>query len=175
MDELISKPYNFDLCMLEMAERASRLSKDSSVQIGAMIVRPDGSPVSWGYNGFPRDIPDKAKWWNNRDNFDDFTKYELVLHAERNAMDQANEDLEGCILYTTCHPCLDCALAIVRNKLKKVVYNSDNDTVMDLKRSKVKRMFDIASIQIVGISVKEEKTYNIISKEATIYPQKDRP
>ena len=46
-----------------------------------------------------------------------------VVHAEVNAIMYKNcVDLEGCTLYTTLFPCLECAKSIIRSKLKKVYY-----------------------------------------------------
>ena len=69
-----------------MASVISKLSKDPSTKVGAVIVRPDNSIASVGYNGFPKGFPDEESYWNNRD-----LKYKIVTHAEENALDFCNE------------------------------------------------------------------------------------
>ena len=52
--------------------------------------------------------------------------YALVVHAEVNALMFRNcLDLEGCTLYTTLFPCLDCAKTIIRSGIKKLYYLTD--------------------------------------------------
>ena len=49
-----------------------------------------------------------------------------VVHAEVNALMFRNcVDLEGCTLYTTLFPCLDCAKTIIRSGIKKLYYLTD--------------------------------------------------
>lgn len=91
----------WDKFFLDMAKLTSTMSKDPSTQTGAVIVRPDRSVVSVGYNGFPRLMPDVPEWYDNREE-----KYSRIIHCEKNAMIQAKCDLTGCTLYT--YPFLTC-------------------------------------------------------------------
>ena len=50
-----------------------------------------------------------------------------VVHAEVNALMFRNcVDLEGCILYTTLFPCLECAKTIIRSGIKTIYYLTDH-------------------------------------------------
>jgi tRNA(Arg) A34 adenosine deaminase TadA len=49
-----------------------------------------------------------------------------VVHAEVNALMFRNcLDLEGCALYTTYFPCLECAKTIIRSGIKTLYYLAD--------------------------------------------------
>ena len=91
-------------------------SKDPSTQVGSVIVDENKRIVSQGYNGMPPGYPEDDKCWERP------TKYGLVLHSERNAIDYAKESLKGCTIYTTLFPCIECAKSIVSKGISSVVY-----------------------------------------------------
>lgn len=91
----------WDIRYLEMARLVASWSKDPSTQTGAVIVRPDNSVLSVGYNGFPRGINDTPERYENRE-----LKYSLIVHCEMNAVLSAHESVQGCTLYTW--PFLSC-------------------------------------------------------------------
>lgn len=94
--------YNhWDLRYLELARFVAGWSKDPSTQTGAVIVRPDNSVASLGYNGFPRGIRDTADRYEDRD-----VKYSYIVHCEMNAVLSAHTHVQGCTLYTW--PFLSC-------------------------------------------------------------------
>lgn len=94
------------------------LSKDPRTKVGAMILRPDLSNVSQGYNGFPSGFPDDEKYWSDRD-----TKNALVIHAEENAISYANgNDLRGCYLICSHYPCPRCASKIIKSGIVEVYF-----------------------------------------------------
>lgn len=84
----------WDLRFIHLAEHYSTWSKDPSTKCGAVIVAPDRTIVSVGYNGFPRGIEDTDERLNNRE-----VKYELVVHAEMNAVLNSNASMVGCTIY----------------------------------------------------------------------------
>ena len=107
----------WDRYFLTVAEAVSTASKDPSTKVGAVIVRPDRTMASFGYNGFPRGIADTAERLNNRD-----VKYELVVHGEINAILSAREPLHGYGLYTwPFFTCKRCSLHVVQSGIKRVV------------------------------------------------------
>lgn len=149
--QLIESPMEWDHCMMDLVVALSKMSKDSSSKFGCLIVSPDKRRFTTGYNGFPSDIPDVKEWWDNRvEGESDFTKYELVMHAEANAIIQAKTDLTGWTLYVNGHPCLNCAKMIVASKIKRIVY-IDKSTKMDLQVCKGDFMFNVAGIEIVKL------------------------
>jgi dCMP deaminase len=107
----------WDLSFLEDAKHASRRSKDPSTQVGAVIIRPNMTEASRGYNGFARGVIDTPERLANRD-----LKYQLVIHAEENAILTARESLEGYTLYTwPMPPCDRCASRIIQAGIRRVV------------------------------------------------------
>jgi dCMP deaminase len=99
-------------------------SKDPSTQVGACIISSDNYPL--GYNGPPRNVDDDQVNWDrpSKENPDEFCKYDLMIHAEANAIDHSScsGHLEGSTLYVTALPCPVCMREIVRKKISKVVY-----------------------------------------------------
>lgn len=145
--KLLPKPRDWDQVMMRMAQVIATMSKDPSTKVGAVLISPDRTRISVGYNGFPRQIPDVEAWWNNRLNDKEFSKYELVRHAEMNAITQAKTDLAGWTLYVTHHPCMDCAKHIVAEGIARVVYHLNIDQMhMAINHLKVRRVFKIAGI-----------------------------
>lgn len=93
--------YKWDSRFLEMAKLVSTWSKDPSTQTGGVIVRPDNTVVSVGFNGFPRTMLDAKDLYANREE-----KYSRIVHCEMNAVLSANQSVKGCTLYT--YPFLSC-------------------------------------------------------------------
>ena len=92
-----------------------------------MIVRPDKTVVSLGYNGFPRGMSDATEYYSDRE-----TKLSRVVHAEANAILNAGRNgvsVEGCTLYSTLFPCSSCALLIIQAGIKRVVAKLNNEGV----------------------------------------------
>lgn len=107
----------WDERFLSLAHHVSGWSKDPSTKVGAVIVRPDRTVVSLGYNGFPRGTEDYHQHLNDRP-----TKLKRTVHAEVNAILTAGEKLNGCVLYVTpLHPCATCAGIIIQSGIKRVV------------------------------------------------------
>lgn len=156
-DDVLPKPYSWDSCMLEVAFNVSKMSKDPSTKVGSVIVSVDKKRVSFGYNGFPPGFPDRIKWWSERDRYsDDFCKYDLVSHAEDNAISQAKCDVSGWTLYCTHRPCLECAKRIVKEKISRVVFCLDQSAVkMDVNALKVNKFFDMGGVELVNIDKSE--------------------
>lgn len=100
---------DWDDFFLGMAGYVASASKDPSTQVGAVIVRPDRTIASLGYNGFPRGVRDDLARLHDRP-----FKYAATVHAELNAILNAREPLRGMTLYCTLHPCAQCAAAIAQ-------------------------------------------------------------
>lgn len=112
---------------MEIAYATSRLSKDTSTKVGAVIVGPSQEVRSLGYNGAPRgcnaDEPSSLR--NVRPE-----KYFWFSHAELNAITNAarvGTPLEGSTLLVTHPPCMDCARAICQAGIKEVIAVKPSD------------------------------------------------
>ncbi len=108
----------WDHRFLALAEHISNWSKDPSTQVGAVITHTRSKRVvSMGFNGFPAGVEDTRERLDDRD-----TKYEMVVHAEQNALMFAGDRAEGCTLYVhPLPPCARCAVMIIQAGIKRVV------------------------------------------------------
>ena len=114
---------SWDEYFLGIAMLAARRSKDPSTQVGACIVSEDNIIISTGYNGMPKGCSDDEFPWDREG---EETKYPYVVHAELNAILNANgRDLRGSRIYVALFPCNECAKAIIQSGVKEVVYLSD--------------------------------------------------
>lgn len=110
--------YNF----LELAKTVSTFSKDPSTKVGAVIADENNRVVSIGFNGFPKGIKDDHRL-DNRE-----MKYQIVVHAEVNALLFAERSVKGCTLYTwPFMPCSRCASTIIQAGISRVVSVENTD------------------------------------------------
>lgn len=116
--EKAAKQREWDLYYLNMARYIATKSKDPSTQTGAVIVRPDKSVVSVGFNGFPRGMKDDAALYADRDK-----KYSRTVHCEMNALIHARQDVSGGTLYTWPFASCDrCAVHMIQSGIKRFVF-----------------------------------------------------
>ena len=114
---------SWDEYFMGIAMLAAKRSKDPNTQVGACIVSPENIIISTGYNGMPKGCSDDEFPWE-RDGEE--TKYPYVVHAELNAILNANgRDLRGSRLYVALFPCNECAKAIIQSGVAEVIYLSD--------------------------------------------------
>lgn len=107
----------WDRRFLTLAEHVASWSKDPSTKTGAVIVRPDKTIASVGYNGFPRGCDDSNQIYQDRE-----AKYSRVIHCEMNAILSAREPLQGYTLYTwPFMSCDRCAAHVVQAGIKRCV------------------------------------------------------
>ena len=112
----------WDKNFLELAKTVSTFSKDPSTQVGAVIVDDDNRVISIGYNGFPKGVKDDHRL-DNRE-----LKYEMIVHAEANALLFANASVEGSTIYTwPFQPCSRCASLIIQSGIRRVVTVENKD------------------------------------------------
>ena len=125
---------SWDEYFMGVAMLAACRSKDPNTQVGACIVSPDNIIISTGYNGMPKGCSDDKFPWDRDGDSQIQTKYPYVVHAELNAILNANgRDLTGSRIYVALFPCNECAKAIIQSGIKEVVYLSDkyNGTPMN--------------------------------------------
>lgn len=100
---------------LELAGSFASWSKDPSTQCGAVIIDASKHIIGVGYNGFPPEVEDRPEWLADRE-----IKYNLVKHAEENAIRNSRGSVEDCILFVT-HPCCpDCAQYVCDEGIREV-------------------------------------------------------
>jgi dCMP deaminase len=108
---------DWDQRFLALAEHVSSWSLDPSTRVGAVIVDADRRIVSTGYNGFPQGVADLPERLNNRT-----IKYDMIVHAEVNAILFAKRDLKNSVLYTwPFQPCSRCAGIVIQTGISKIV------------------------------------------------------
>ena len=113
----------WDEYFMAVAILASMRSKDPSTQVGACIVGQNNIILSTGYNGFPIGCSDDEFPWDREG---DDNKYPFVVHAELNAILNANgKSLKDSKIYVDLFPCNECAKAIIQSGIGEIVYLRD--------------------------------------------------
>ena len=82
---------SWDAYFMGVALLSSKRSKDPNTKVGACIVNSEHRIVGIGYNGFPVGCSDDEFPWGRDGDFLD-TKYPYVVHAEPNAILNANSN-----------------------------------------------------------------------------------
>lgn len=131
----------------ELAKHVSEWSKDPNTKVGAVIVNDLNQVLSIGYNGFPRGVQDDSSRYEDRE-----CKHAFVVHAERNALDNAFTDVRGTTMYVTHFPCNECAKGIVQKGIKRLFTpepDPSKEYVKDLvKHTAAKTMFQESGVYI---------------------------
>lgn len=154
---------SWDEYFMGVAMLAAGRSKDPNTQVGACIVSPENIIISTGYNGMPKGCSDDEFPWERTG---EETKYPFVVHAELNAILNANgRDLRGSRLYVALFPCNECAKAIIQSGVKEVLYLSDKYAATPATIAS-KRMMDAAGVKYTQIRPRmQEITLNFIPEE----------
>ena len=132
---------------------ASKRSKDPSTQVGACIVSGETSLnkntiISVGYNGFPKGCSDDILPWGKDGDSTLDTKYPFVVHAELNAILNAQEkSLIGSKIYVSLFPCNECCKAIIQSGIKEVIYLSDKYADTEPVKAS-KKMFELSGVKL---------------------------
>jgi dCMP deaminase len=136
-----SKRPSWDEYFLNICEAVSLRSHDENTKVGCVIVDDRHRIVSTGYNGFPCCVNDDTLPSNREDfieietenGMEKVTKYDVMTHAEANAIASSKASLVGSTLYVNLFPCNDCAKLIITAGIKKVVYKQKrNDKIHNL-------------------------------------------
>lgn len=144
---------SWDEYFMGIAMLAARRSKDPNTQVGACIVSDENVIISTGYNGMPKGCSDDEYPWEREG---EETKYPYVVHAELNAILNANgRNLQGSRIFVALFPCNECAKAIIQSGIKEVLYLSDkyNDTMLNLAS---KRMLMSAGVKFTQLHFDRE-------------------
>lgn len=109
---------SWDQRYIRMAKHVALWSKDPSTQCGAVLVRPNKTLASVGFNGFPSQLADHPHLYADRN-----LKYPRVLHSEWNAIRSSMDpSLQGYTVYAwPMPPCDLCTAALVQKGVRRVV------------------------------------------------------
>lgn len=102
---------------IEIAKTVAKKSKDPHTKVGACLVK-NGCVIGIGYNGEPRDFKYEFNW-NTEE------KYDYVIHAEMNAIANAQSvgvSVVNADIYLTLSPCHECIKLLIQNRIKNVYY-----------------------------------------------------
>ena len=100
---------NWDKRFLRLADEVASWSKDPSTKVGCVLVDDKKRVIGLGYNGFARGVPDKATSYQNRP-----LKYQMIIHAEANAILNAVGNTEGSHAYVSQRPCASCMALLIQ-------------------------------------------------------------
>ena len=136
---------------LSLSDEIASWSKDPSRGVGAVIVSQNHQIVATGFNGLPRGIEDTPQRLQRP------VKYDLVVHAELNAIIQCARNGVtpiGCTIYSSFSPCVHCAIAIAQSGIRRVVtYHLDEDDRRWVESiGKAMAVFEEAGIEYLQIS-----------------------
>ena len=113
----MTRPDKWDLRLMGLAKHVAQWSKDPSTQVGAVIADEKHRVLSLGFNGFARGVRDLAERLENRE-----TKYDMIIHAERNALLFANAPVDGASVYVwPLLPCAQCAATLIQAGIAEVI------------------------------------------------------
>lgn len=106
---------------MRLAIEVADFSEDGSTKVGSYIANPlTNRPVSFGYNGIPSGVLDKPERHERP------VKYYYFEHAERNAIYNADRQLDGMSIFVTHTPCVDCTRAVIQNRITELYVLHDN-------------------------------------------------
>lgn len=141
----------WDRRFFDLAKNVSTWSKDPNSKVGTVIISPCKKHITFGFNGFPTGTPDDARLSGEEKN-------ELIVHAELNAILNAQVNLKGWSMYCNKPPCVSCALVIIQAGISKVVMPTvDGDLQSKWYRQQV---LAISLFKEAGVTVIEEGTCN---------------
>jgi len=178
---------SWDETFMQMSILIAKRSKDPNTQNGACIVDDNNIIVGLGYNGFPRGCSDDYLPWGRDGDFLE-KKYAYVVHAETNAIYNANKSVRGCKLYCTLFPCNECAKAIIQTGITEINYNCDKYHE-EKEFIASRKLLDLAGVHYrsyqtthqmefrpVGLNKNYQKqTNNSLAANTTIYPLPTQP
>jgi dCMP deaminase len=128
-----------------------------------VIVRPDKTIASVGYNGFPRGVEDSEERLLNRE-----LKYELVVHAEMNAILKAQEPLHGYHLFVwppvlAAPTCSRCAAHVIQSGIISVTGYLADESDETAQRWRESGLKALEMYREAGVHVKLKARENVIS------------
>lgn len=159
----------WDTYFMQLSDLAARRSNCMKRRVGCILVK-DSRVMATGYNGTPRGLRNCNEGGCGRCNEGASCGTGLdrclCMHAEENALLEAGRGSfvfdSGVVLYCNTCPCLGCAIKIIQQGIKEVVYNRsygmDQMTAKVFKEAQVKlRQHSPPSMQIeIGADIEEQ-------------------
>ncbi len=140
---------HWDHRFLNMARLIAGWSKDPSTKVGSVLADSMKRVVATGFNGLPTGVEDTIERLSDRS-----IKYEMVVHAERNAIIDAKRDLSGTRLYVwPIMPCSVCASMIVQAGIAEVIAPrcDDERLIKSCHFELTRAMFEESGINFVEV------------------------
>lgn len=110
------------LNFLKQADVIAENSHDAETQVGCIIINPTSyTQISAGYNGFVRNSKDDELPNTAPD------KYKYILHAEDNALLNANYNghcTKDCVAVVTLSPCINCLRRLKQAGIKEIFFRT---------------------------------------------------
>lgn len=130
----------------KLANHIADWSKDPTSKVGAVIVK-NKKIISIGYNGFPKDIGDYNYRYDNKS-----LKRTMVIHAEVNAILNANNSVAGSSLYTNKSTCHECAKIIIQSGIVKVFMPKINNKSSWVdSQNHAKNMYQESGVEVIWV------------------------
>ena len=134
--------YSWKKMFVEIAKVVAQRSADPHTQVGAVLVK-NNCVIGVGYNDEPKGFHFDFDW-NSPE------KYPYVIHAEMNAISNANRngvDCNGADIYLTLSPCHDCIKLLIQHGIKNVYYLKEYKDI-DLTKKIVENTDSIRLIKL---------------------------
>jgi len=144
----------------KQAKVVAEQSPDSQTQVGALLIHSKtGAVLGSGFNGFIRKGPDRLLPKTRPE------KYQYIIHAETNLLYNCARhgiSTDGCFIYCTLSPCVNCLRAIYQSGIVKVYFK---EPYSDFEKNI--QMKDL-HILVKEIGEGEDKFYDITLKPRTL-------
>ncbi|MBY0559917.1 deaminase [Hyphomicrobium sp.] len=130
---------------LDLSLHVAQWSKHPTCKVGAVIVRPDRTVASMGFNGPPRGVSDRSAFQNG-------SKHSRTIHAELNAILSSAVSVRGYELYCSMPICDRCACHVIQAGITRVSVIETFDDALGPKWAEsfaeAKFLFDEAGIVV---------------------------
>lgn len=145
-------PLHWQQFFMRLSREIATGSKDASSKFGSVLVRPDKTVASIGFNGFPKRIEDNESYLVDPHFREE--KYARIVHAEVNCLNYNRDfDTDGFHLIVNGHPCDKCALRIASTGVAFVYYEEkpEFETRWADSLAMAKTIFSEAGIALVKV------------------------
>ena len=131
---------SFEEYALRLSEVAAQRSEDPRTKVGCVLLRPDHTVASLGYNGPLPGV--EIDCWHDRKE-----KLLRVIHAEQNALRYVKPG-ECNMAAITYSPCNDCLKNLAAYGIKRIVYRNEYRSNISYPMKEIAEEFGIELEQI---------------------------